>query len=179
MLKVLVEGCEPTKGTKHSACIDLYASEDVTIGAGETKLIGLGVAIDEDEIKRVATRYAVATMPLDIPNVIYEEYIQNHSENFIQTHYIQLALRSSVGKRGLVIPNGVGIIDMDYIDEIKLLIHYPIELIGESKNVASTRKFHIKKGDKIAQATIVEHKVYLFGIDTENKRTGGFGSSGG
>ena len=44
MFKVLTEGCKPTRGTKYSACVDLYSSEDVAIGIGETKVVGLGVA---------------------------------------------------------------------------------------------------------------------------------------
>jgi len=48
MLKVLVDGCEPTRGSRYSACVDLRASENVAINAGETVLVGLGVAIDGD-----------------------------------------------------------------------------------------------------------------------------------
>ena len=36
----------------------------------------------------------------------------------------------------------------------------------------------IKKGDKVAQCTLVEHKGYLMGIESDTDRTGGFGSSG-
>ncbi|MDQ7067776.1 MAG: hypothetical protein Q9M40_07275 [Sulfurimonas sp.] len=35
----------------------------------------------------------------------------------------------------------------------------------------------IIKGQRIAQITLLEHKAYLFGIDTEEERTGGFGST--
>jgi GTP-binding protein len=50
MFKVLKKGCSPTRGTKYSACIDLYAAEDVVIGAAETKVIGLGVCIDLEKL---------------------------------------------------------------------------------------------------------------------------------
>ncbi len=46
MFKVLENGCEPTRGSKYSACVDLYASEDVVIGAGETAIVKLGVCVD-------------------------------------------------------------------------------------------------------------------------------------
>ena len=36
----------------------------------------------------------------------------------------------------------------------------------------------IKKGDKIAQIMLKEHKTYLMGIDTEDERCGGLGSTG-
>lgn len=39
MFKTVLDGKLPTRGSKYSACVDLYAREDVVIGAGETKLI--------------------------------------------------------------------------------------------------------------------------------------------
>jgi len=36
----------------------------------------------------------------------------------------------------------------------------------------------IKKGDKIAQITLLEHKSYLFGVESDVERSGGFGSTG-
>jgi dUTPase len=37
--------------------------------------------------------------------------------------------------------------------------------------------FYIHKGDKIAQIMLCPHKTYLFGIESEDERTGGFGST--
>ena len=34
MFKVLNEVCQPTRATKYSAMVDLYANDDVVIGAG-------------------------------------------------------------------------------------------------------------------------------------------------
>ena len=48
MLKILDDVCKPTKGSKYSAAIDLYAREGVVIGAGETVKVPLGVCIDSD-----------------------------------------------------------------------------------------------------------------------------------
>jgi len=180
MFKILTDGCEPTRGSKYSACIDLYASEDVTIGAGETKLVGLGVAINSAELAHIARYHSIDNAPTNI--IDYEQYLKNHIEFFYKTHYLQLMLRSSLGKKGLTLPNGVGVIDLDYKDEIKMIIHYPLEVLRK-KGVAiavpaSSRRFTIEKGDKIGQITLLEHKSYLFGIDTEEKRNGGFGSSG-
>jgi len=158
MIKTLVDGCEPTRGSKYSACIDLYASEDVVIEAGSTKLVGLGVCFD----------------PIDI------SYL---SEKFKKMHYVQLMLRSSLSKH-LVIANGVGVIDLDYEDEIKIRLHNPVDndtLLEIYRGYAHSnhKGFKISKGDKIAQITLMEHKSYLFGVDTEAKRTGGFGSTDG
>ena len=47
-----------------------------------------------------------------------------------------------------------------------------------SGNIELGNSFKIKKGDKIAQITLLEHKSHLFGIDTDEERKGGFGSTG-
>lgn len=36
----------PTKGTKGAACFDLYATEDVFIGSGDTKGVPTGIAFE-------------------------------------------------------------------------------------------------------------------------------------
>ena len=48
MFKILDGACAPKRGTKYSAYVDLFAREDITIGAGETKIVKLGVKIDTD-----------------------------------------------------------------------------------------------------------------------------------
>ncbi len=201
MFKVLQKGCEPTRGSKYSACVDLYASEDVVIGGGETKLVGLGVAIDGVGLKKVSDRtlenlfgqtidYIIGTVDGD------EDLV--HFDSFKKSHYLQLMLRSSLGKKGLILPNGVGIIDLDYAEELKMIIHNPIihierevefdkeddyikiDYMGVPCNdkYVCSNMYKIKKGDKIAQITLLEHKSYLFGINTDKEREGGFGSTG-
>lgn len=165
MFKVLVDGCEPTRGTEFSACVDLYASEDITIYPGDTEMIGLGVAIDDEYF-----------------DVLCETF--GEVDRFKKSHYLQLMLRSSLGKKGLILPNGVGIIDMDYRDEIKLLVHNPFsdihitrENTARPTGVDNKYKIEINKGDRIAQVTILEHKGFLMGIESKEKRDGGFGST--
>lgn len=179
MFKILDEVCTPTKGTKYSACVDLYAREDVVINAGETVKIPLGVCIDEkfefkseDEVSKY----------IDAKDFNPSQY--SFATWFKSTHYLQLMLRSSLGLRGLVLPNGVGIIDLDYKDEICMIIHYPIMTgqiptgYGERKlGIDIYKHFEVKKGDKIAQIMLCEHKSYMFGIDTDIERNGGFGST--
>jgi len=175
MFKVLTKGCEPTRGSKYSACVDLYAAEDVVIGAGETKLIGLGVAIYHDSEgwqEQLVGRYIREN---DI--LVGYEY-KDVLDAVFSTNYLQLMLHSSLCKKGLIIPNGVGIIDLDYKDEINMIIHNPLY---DTKSITTddfNTSYHIKKGDKIAQITLLEHKSYIFGIDTDKERDGGFGSTG-
>lgn len=57
----------------------------------------------------------------------------------------------------------------DYKDMVTDVCSFPF--IGSS--------FTINKGDKIAQCTLMEHKGYLLGIESDTERSGGFGSTGG
>ena len=80
-----------------------------------------------------------------------------------------LELRSSLRAKGLS-SNGTGIIDMDYQDEWKVIM---------SNN--SSESFHIEKGDRIAQAVMMEHSMSYFSFDqfrSDEKRKGGLGSTG-
>ena len=111
MFKTVNNGKLPTRGSKYSACVDVYANETVVVGAGETVMIGLGVVIDEDELKKM----------------IYETYFNNaygkprvesvgisyYSEHFLSSHYLQLMPRSNLRAKGLI--SNVGIIDLDYM----------------------------------------------------------------
>jgi len=166
MLKVLVDGCEPTKGSKYSACIDLRASEDVVISAGETKLVGLGVCIDPNFFI-----YDICGVKVDTNGEVINKGDNKQYEDFMKSHQLNLYPRSSLRIKGLIA--NTGIIDLDYNDEIKIIIHNPY------KDADMYYTSHtIKKGDRIAQIQLVEHKSYLFGVDSEDERNGGFGSTG-
>ena len=89
MFKILENGTAPTRGSKYSACVDLYASEDVVIGAGETAIVGLGVCIDFE------------TFMDDYPQIIT---VNNTWLDFMASHYLQLNPRSSLRAKGLI-PN--------------------------------------------------------------------------
>ena len=86
----------------------------------------------------------------------------------------QIRCRSSLGKKGMIMPNGIGTIDSDYRGELMVLATW----IGEQDS------FTVKKGERISQllfapvpkVTIVETEYQNLG-ETE-RGTGGFGSSG-
>lgn len=181
MFKILDEVCVPTKGTEFSACIDLYASEDVVIGVGETVLVGLGVKIDLETPKfksRLALNYSKQES--------FDNF-KNFRRFFMKSHQLNLHIRSSMSaKHGLIIANGTGIIDFDYSDEIKICLHNPItnicfdgcgNLASKTVGERELSKVFIKRGQPIAQISLVEHKSYLFDTDSAEKRDGGFGST--
>ena len=174
MFKILDEVCTPRRGTKYSAYVDLFAREDVVIGAGETKIVKLGVKLN---IEMLVYEY-FSQLPFDyvIKNNI------NSANDFLKSHYLEVALRSSLGVKGLIIANGIGIIDLDYPDEIGLIVHNPVDLNFICDYLANNdykkySNFKISKGDKVAQCTLKEHKGYLMGYETEIVRVGGFGST--
>lgn len=85
-------------------------------------------------------------------------------------HYGQLTLRSSAGKKGLAIPNGVGIIDSGYRGNLKLLV----TALAEPVLVAAR--------DRVCQLIIlplptVQWKPGVVDTDTDRGQ-GGFGSTG-
>ena len=86
-------------------------------------------------------------------------------------YYGQLTLRSSAGKRGLAIPNGVGIIDSGYRGNLKLLV------------TALTEPVMVAARDRVCQLIIhpqpsVEVEAGIVDADTDRGQ-GGIGSTGG
>lgn len=183
MLKVLENGKAPTKGSKYSAAVDLYASEDVVIGAGETKLVGLGVCIDFTLLDDAILSDVQGDMNLFDIQIDSEEFLE-YKDFFIKSHYLALHPRSSLRAKGLI--SNVGVVDLDFCgveNEIKIIIHNPTTVSYEmatdtSGHIECDNNFTIKKGDKIAQIILMEHKTFLLGVSSKNERVGGFGSSG-
>lgn len=82
--------------------------------------------------------------------------------------YLQIVPRSGLAYRdGITVLNSPGTIDPDYTKEIKvILINHGSEL------------FTVTEGMRIAQGILSEYK-HIDNIDvSENKRSGGFGSTG-
>ena len=85
-------------------------------------------------------------------------------------YYGQLTLRSSAGKKGLTIPNGVGIIDSGYRGDLKLIVTAVAEPV-----LVSAR-------DRICQLVVlpsppVDVEMGVVSTDTD-RGEGGFGSTG-
>lgn len=171
MLKVIEGGFEPVRSTKYSAYVDLFSREDYIIGAGETKVIKLGVKIDFDKLYKSWYFYTE------------QNNISGSWDMYLSSHYLELALRSSLAVKGLIIANGTGKVDLDYPDEIGLIVHNPINLNFICDYLANSdykkySNFKIKKGDKVAQCTIAPHEGYLMGYESDAVRVSGFGSTG-
>jgi dUTPase len=190
MLKVINGGFEPVRSTKYSAYVDLFARENVTIGAGETKIVKLGVKLDLELFKENNIDNFSRGIYGGSLGFIDSDFDEDFFNEFLSSHYLEVALRSSLGVKGLIIANGIGIIDLDYPDEIGLIVHNPYgiyerehrtegRLCGEVSIIETKKEpFKIKKGDKVAQCTLKEHRGYLMGYESDTIRDGGFGSTG-
>ena len=86
----------------------------------------------------------------------------------------QIRCRSSLGKKGMILPNGVGTIDSDYRGELKVLATW----IGEGDT------FTVAKGERVAQMLFAPvplvriEEVDINDLETTERGVGGFGSSG-
>ena len=87
-------------------------------------------------------------------------------------HFLAIFARSSTPlKRGLVVANGVGVLDSDYsgaTDELK------IQLLNVTKETVT-----INAGDRLAQGIVLQSpRVEFYEGDTAPVSRGGFGSTG-
>jgi len=86
----------------------------------------------------------------------------------------QIRCRSSLGKKGMILPNGVGTIDSDYRGELKVLATW----IGQGDS------FTVSKGERVAQMLFAPvplvriEEVAPDELESTERGEGGFGSSG-
>jgi dUTP pyrophosphatase len=87
-------------------------------------------------------------------------------------HFLLVAARSGTHKKGLMMANGIGIIDPDFSgneDEIKAAYHN-----------FTDKPVNVEKGERIAQAVFVPIAKFEWNETDEmpNKTRGGFGTTG-
>ena len=88
-------------------------------------------------------------------------------------YFLAIFARSSTPlKRGLVIPNGVGIVDPDYCGPND-------EVLIQTLNITET-VVHVKKGDRLAQGIVLAAPRVTWNEVTELRANtrGGFGATG-
>lgn len=116
--------------------IDLRAAEDVSMNAGEFKMIPLGIA-------------------MELPSG-YEALV---------------ASRSSTFKRGIMMANGIGIIDESYNGDGDEW-HFPAFAVKDAT---------IHKNERICQFRIIQHQPMIHLLEVNhlgNEDRGGIGSTG-
>lgn len=142
----LIEGMNgelPIKATIHSAGVDFIASADITIPAFRFK--------------------GRATL---VPTGV--KAFMQHDE------YLQIFARSSIPVNlGLIMSNGVGIVDADYYNNPKNEGHIMIEFTN-----LTNKHIMIEKGTRIAQGIFNKVLPVTHGVRIKNDtRNGGFGST--
>ena len=143
----LIEGMNgelPIKATIHSAGVDFIASADIRIPAFRFK--------------------GEATL---VPTGV-KAFMQ-------KDEYLQIFARSSIPVNlGLIMSNGVGIVDADYYNNPTNEGHIMIEF-----NNLTNEHITIKKGTRIAQGIFNKILPVTHGVRVKNAtRNGGFGSTG-
>ena len=133
----------PVKATIHSAGVDFIASADIVIPAFRFK--------------------SAATL---VPTGIKAFMPKNEC--------LLIFARSSLPvNRGLIMSNGVGVVDSDYYNNPKNEGHIMLEF-----NNLTNKHLTIKKGERIGQGIFYKVPKVRYGVQIkENKRGGGFGST--
>ena len=92
---------------------------------------------------------------------------------FSKDEYLMLVNRSSGPKNGLIMTNGVGIIDSDYYNNPDNEGHILFQFINITKE-----DIVINKGDRIGQGLFCKYYKTTDDDPNTKKRTGGHGSTG-
>ena len=146
----------PLRGSEDSAGYDIFAIEDMTIPPS------FNIYFPND--------------PTEMPQANYDApvMVRTGLKAYMPKNEVLLLFsRSSDGKRGLVIPNSVGVIDADYVDNPK----NEGEIMFMFWNL-SNKNIEIEKGDKLGQGIFVKWEKVHVGDAHGETRNGGIGSTG-
>lgn len=153
-LKIHPDAIIPTYGSRVSAGCDLYLLEDVVVSSAQSP--------DNNAGQVVLARTGIVAIPP------------------FGTHY-ELAIRSSIPVKypGIILANGVGVIDEDYSsehDEIKIALY---------NTLPYPASYRFAKGQRIAQLLLCENarpEIREMTLEEHRKlrkiERGGFGSTG-
>ena len=161
------EVIDPHFATDGSACFDIcaYLDKSVTVYRMDNHKEKLNPeTIQWSDIEELQLSIAPADRVL-VPTGLVFDIPEGYS--------VRLHPRSSISlKRGLVMPNGEGIIDTDYYHETFVMLYN-----------TSSDEVRIKHGERIAQGELVKTLDYsieesIIVPEQKTNRVGGFGSTG-
>jgi dUTP pyrophosphatase len=143
--------------TINSAGYDFKCPYNIDIHPGEWVKINLGVKLTDDDCP-ITT---LASPRPDLGEDVYEE------KEYVCRKWVMLLFpRSSLGMRyGLRFSNTVGVIDMDYRNNIFV-------------DVTADTEFTLKKGERFCQGIIVPFATFEDELVPTEERHGGMGSTG-
>ena len=161
------EVIDPHFATDGSACFDIcaYLDKSVTVYRMDNHKETLNPeTIQWSDIEELQLSIAPADRVL-VPTGLVFDIPEGYS--------VRLHPRSSISlKRGLVMPNGEGIIDSDYYHETFVMLYN-----------SSSDEVRIKHGERIAQGELIKTLDYsleecIIVPEQKTNRVGGFGSTG-
>lgn len=171
----------PKRSTEFSAGYDIEALEDTVVPSVWKNYT--------DTLKRIPTHAYIETDDSELEGLFAPEYFttlpSNQKRVFKPTlvatgikanmeedEVLYLYNRSSNPKKGLILANGVGVIDKDYFENPDNDGHFffPFLNFGEEDYV-------IKKGDRVGQGVFSKY-LMVNDDNATGKRNGGLGSTG-
>lgn len=159
----------PKYATEHSACFDLFAHLMDSRGVARA----IQMVSDVNMLHMEYPTQVETGMQICIPGG-YTALIPTGLVAQIPSNYsLRIHLRSSVAlKRGLYLPNGEGIIDSDYYDELFMLVRN-----ASKAYVPILHNERICQGEWISTMKIPISEIHSRPQQTTD-RSGGFGSTG-
>lgn len=164
----------PTRSTKDSAGYDFVVAEDIVLKPYDhfmTKLHDVCSVPDYWNFTKPYTLEEIAKITKD--NKAKVQLVSTGMKAYMpKGYYLQLAVRSSTPlKHWIILANGVGEIDADYVDNPDNEGEIFFQLI----NLAPFA-IELKKGDKIGQGVFMKYEV-TEDDEATGERSGGFGST--
>lgn len=143
--------------------IEKYKNKNINIPKRATKN---SAGYDLEAAETVILKpFKLGDSPYFIPTGIKASY--NDDE------FLMIVNRSSGPKKGLVMTNGIGIIDSDYYNNSDNEGHIFLQFINITNN-----DIVINKGDRIGQGVFCKYFITSDDTDSNIKRNGGHGSTG-
>jgi dUTP pyrophosphatase len=140
----------PMRSTEGSAGFDLYTCHEATIMPGHVCRVGTGVSLNKDFFKK-----------------LYIDGVRIYGALYLRSGW--------AFKNKCIMVNSVGIIDMDYTYDPDKSLTDNNEIKFQIVNIGDTR-VDIQSNQRIGQ--LIFNSFEDFEIPSNNKRTGGFGSTG-
>lgn len=167
---ILNESHLPRRGTDKSAGYDVKSAEDMVIESHLFKIMSVMQGLQHPQKPLTLEEIKPKLKELGIKPVLVPTGVKLHIPSNM---YGSLDNRSSVPLNSLLmVANGRGIIDADYINSDNEG-HIHVMFIN-----LSPFPIQIKRGDKIAQLIIEDYKTVNDDKPVKSERTGGFGHTG-
>ena len=167
----------PVRKTRRSAGYDFTVAEDIIVPPMENLMDEIAEYVAMEQHKDLdepigLDEMAALTKKLKTKPTLVSTGVKCNLDNY--ENYLELSVRSSCPlKNWLILANGVGIIDADYYNNPDNEGEIFFQVIN-----LSPLPIYLKKGDRIGQGIIKPYYKTEDDTQTDQIRSGGFGSTG-